>query len=416
MKANKSKDKIDFDQLFSGMLKEKDLAEKANGYLCEVKGIDQAIIYNELLPKRLIGYCPERRALAFPLMRGFLIVGIQYLTIEATEVEGKSMKEGREYCHEGSDIETGLFSIQRGFREVIITNGILDLLSTGMAGVSVPSLSKVSQLQLFSDMNATVCFKNAVERDSAMKRVFDILPKARIVTVPQEFKDLNHLLLAKGQDAVKELLMKGDEMKGEKEPSSPKGDEFYDKVVCRYFTDPGPHNTDATLEAAKKRAKDLKVGKIVVSSCSGATARKALDLFGGNFSIIVVTHVTGFKEPNYQELPEEERKHLLGRGAHVLTCQHAFGGVGRAFRNKTGTYQIDEVIAYTLRTFGQGTKVAIEIALMAADAGFIRTDEDIISIGGTARGVDTALVLRGANTHQFFDLKVKEVICKPSGF
>jgi len=99
-----------------------------------------------------------------------------------------------------------------------------------------------------------------------------------------------------------------------------------------------------------------------------------------------------------------------------LTCQHAFGGVGRAFRNKTGTYQIDEVIAYTLRTFGQGTKVAIEIALMAADAGLIRTDEDIISIGGTARGVDTALVLRGATTHTFFDLKVKEVICKPSDF
>ncbi len=416
MKANKTNGKIDFDQLFSGMLKEKDIAEKAHGYLCEVKGIDRAIIYNELLPKRLIGYCPERKALAFPLMRGFLIVGVQYLAIESTEVNGKNMIEGREYCHEGSDIETGLFSIQKSFREVIITNGILDLLSTGIAGVSVPSLSKVSQLQLFSDMSATVCFKNAVDRDFAVNKALEILPKARIVTLPQGFKDLNHLLLAKGQDAVKNLLMKGDEMKREKEPSSPKGDEAYAEVVCRYFTDPGPHNTDAALEAAKRRAEALKIGKIVVSSRSGATARKALDLFGGNFSIIVVTHVTGFKEPNHQELPEEERKYLIGSGAHVLTSQHAFGGVGRAFRNKTGTYQIDEVIAYTLRTFGQGTKVAIEMALMAADAGLIRTDEDIISIGGTATGVDTALVLRGVNTHHFFDLKVKEVICKPSGF
>lgn len=416
MKANKTKGKIDFDQLFSEMLKEKGIAEKASGYLCEVKGIDRAILYDELLPKRLIGYCPERRALAFPLMRGFLIVGIQYLTIESTEVDGKTMKEGREYSHEGSDIETGLFSIQKSFREVIITNGILDLLSTGMAGVSVPSLTKVSQLQLFSDMNATVCFTNTVDRDSAVKRVLEILPRARIVTVPHEFKDLNHLLLAKGQDAVKDLLIKGDEMKHNNEQSSPKGDEAYERVECLYFTDPGLHNTDATLEAARKRAKALKIGKIVISSRSGATARKALDLFEGSFSIIVVTHVTGFKEPDYQELPEEERKYLVGRGAHVLTCQHAFGGVGRAFRNKTGTYQIDEVIAYTLRTFGQGTKVALEIALMAADAGFIRTDEDIISIGGTARGVDTALVLRGVNTHHFFDLKVKEVICKPSGF
>ena len=106
----------------------------------------------------------------------------------------------------------------------------------------------------------------------------------------------------------------------------------------------------------------------------------------------------------------------MEKGASVLTAQHAFGGIGRAIRNKTGTYQIDEVIAYTLRTFGQGTKVAIEIALMAADAGLIRTDEDVISIGGTGEGVDTALVLKPAHTQNFFDLKVREVICKPVDF
>jgi len=69
-----------------------------------------------------------------------------------------------------------------------------------------------------------------------------------------------------------------------------------------------------------------------------------------------------------------------------------------------------------LRTFGQGTKVAVEMTLMAADAGLIRTDEEVISIGGTASGVDTALLIKPAHTQDFFDLKVKEVICKPSGF
>jgi len=58
-------------------------------------------------------------------------------------------------------------------------------------------------------------------------------------------------------------------------------------------------------------------------------------------------------------------------------------------------------------------KVACEIACMAADAGFIRTDEDAISIGGTSRGADTAILLRPSNTHAFFDIKVKEIICKP---
>ncbi len=100
-------------------------------------------------------------------------------------------------------------------------------------------------------------------------------------------------------------------------------------------------------------------------------------------------------------------------GASILTAQHAFGGVGRAVRKKLGTYEIDEVIAFALRTFGQGAKVAIEIALMAADAGLARTGEPCISIGGTERGADTALLLRPANAQTFFDLRVMEVLAKP---
>lgn len=129
-----------------------------------------------------------------------------------------------------------------------------------------------------------------------------------------------------------------------------------------------------------------------------------------------VTHVTGFQKPNYQELSKETRQELESKGISVLTCQHSFGGIGRAIRNKLSTFQIDEIIAFTLRTFGQGTKVAIELALMAADAGFVRTDEDVIAIGGTGKGADTALLLQPANSFNFFDLKVKEVICKPVVF
>ena len=77
---------------------------------------------------------------------------------------------------------------------------------------------------------------------------------------------------------------------------------------------------------------------------------------------------------------------------------------------------MDEIISFTLRTFGQGAKVAIEITLMAADAGLVKTYEDVISIGGTVSGVDTALLIRPSNVENFFDLKVKEIICKPSDF
>ena len=63
--------------------------------------------------------------------------------------------------------------------------------------------------------------------------------------------------------------------------------------------------------------------------------------------------------------------------------------------------------------FGRGMKVACEISLMAADAGLVRTGEDVITIAGTGSGADTALVLSPVNSRDFFDLRVKEILCKP---
>jgi len=82
-------------------------------------------------------------------------------------------------------------------------------------------------------------------------------------------------------------------------------------------------------------------------------------------------------------------------------------------RKKFNMYLFEEVVARTLYVFGQGMKVACEIAIMAADAGLVCTDEDVIAIGGTHRGADTALVLRPVTSQDFFDLRVKEILCKP---
>ena len=92
------------------------------------------------------------------------------------------------------------------------------------------------------------------------------------------------------------------------------------------------------------------------------------------------------------------------------------GGVGRAVRKKLGTYQIDEIIAYTLRIFGQGIKVACEIALMAADGGLVRTDELVMAVAGKGRGADTAVVLRPTNAQTFFDLGIVDIVCRPSPY
>jgi hypothetical protein len=187
------------------------------------------------------------------------------------------------------------------------------------------------------------------------------------------------------------------------------------KIV--YFEKPGgEENTDKTLELARARAEELGIKTIVVASTVGGTAVKAVNVFKG-YKVVVVTHVTGMREPNSQEFTEENRKIIEENGANIITAAHALGGIHRALRPAgtppAPTSAIGDVIAMTLRMFGQGMKVACEIAAMAADAGLVRTDEEIISIGGTGRGADTAAVIQAANVHHFFNLKVKEIICKP---
>jgi hypothetical protein len=182
---------------------------------------------------------------------------------------------------------------------------------------------------------------------------------------------------------------------------------------CIYFAETGPANTARTLELARARARALGIRKILVATTSGATGAQAVQAFHG-LDLLVVTHSTGFAEPDTQELTAENRAAIENAGVQILTCQHAFGGVGRAVRKKLDTYQVDEIIAYTLRTFCEGIKVTAEMALMAADAGLVRTDEPVIVIAGTASGADTAVVLKPANAQGFFDLRFLEIICMPS--
>jgi len=183
-------------------------------------------------------------------------------------------------------------------------------------------------------------------------------------------------------------------------------------VPTVYFDQPGPQNTAATLEAAQQRAEQLGLHTVLVASSSGATGVQAVATLRG-CDVVVVTHVTGFHEPNVQDLLPEHRAAIEAGGGRVLTAQHAFGGIGRAVRRKLNTYQTDEIIAYTLRVFGEGTKVCLEIALMAADAGLVRVGEPCIAVAGTNRGADTAIVLLPANTHAFFDLRVLEMLARP---
>jgi hypothetical protein len=166
------------------------------------------------------------------------------------------------------------------------------------------------------------------------------------------------------------------------------------------------------LELAKNYAQVEGIRDIVVASTTGETGVKASKLFRG-FHVVVVSHHVGFHEAGVWEMEENNCKKILENGANVLTATHALSGVERAIRKKFGTVMPLELIAHAFRLFGEGTKVCVEITIMAADAGLIPVDREVIAIGGTDRGADTALVVKPAAASSFFNLEIREIIAKP---
>lgn len=184
------------------------------------------------------------------------------------------------------------------------------------------------------------------------------------------------------------------------------------EIKVTYFDKPGQDNTDATLRIAKRRADELGIDTILVATTFGNTAIRAARVFEGK-KVVAVTHFTGLAAPNEQQVTPENKKVMEKAGMIVHTASHAFTGVGGALRKKFNTYGTDDVVANVFRIFGQGMKVCAEISLMAADAGLVPVDREVIAIAGTGKGADTAVVLQPANLRDLFDLKIKEILCKP---
>lgn len=186
-----------------------------------------------------------------------------------------------------------------------------------------------------------------------------------------------------------------------------------DKILT-HFEEPGKTNTRQALELGFDRGSELGLNEVVVASSTGDTAYTALEIFKG-FKIIAVTYHCGFKQPFEKSMKDDVRKDLEEEGVKVIEATHALSGVERAVAKKHGGSYPALIMADTLRMFGHGTKVGVEIAVMAADGGAL-SGSDIISVGGTGKGADTALVVKPAHQSNVFDLRVREIICKPRNF
>ena len=174
-----------------------------------------------------------------------------------------------------------------------------------------------------------------------------------------------------------------------------------------YFEEEGQVNTAEVLALVKEKAQALGIKKIVLASTRGETARAAAGIFKeSGIKLIVIPWQHGFltdANPFPGELVKELESmgHLVHFGTMLFHTEKLYG-------SKT-----PQLMANLLRIFGQGTKVCVEITMMACDGGCIETGEKVIALAGTGSGADTAMVLTAAPSTKMIQLRVHKIICKP---
>ncbi len=157
-----------------------------------------------------------------------------------------------------------------------------------------------------------------------------------------------------------------------------------------YFEEPGRGNVDETLALAKEAAARLGIKDVVVASTRGFTAEKAFAVFEDSDVVLTIVGI------GRDSFPGDLRGRLEEEGHGVCFSREV-------------TYEYPDLVKSAYRRFCEGVKVAVEIPMIAADAGLISTDEEVVSVGKW----DTAMVIKPAKSDRFSELQVRELLCKP---
>ena len=182
------------------------------------------------------------------------------------------------------------------------------------------------------------------------------------------------------------------------------------------FEKTGTVNTEETLKIALAAAAERKLD-IVVASSEGNTAKRLVALAKEQKleqHIVVVRCAYGSKESGTNRMSEEIVRELEQQGATVVTAAHALSGAERGITKAFGSVHPVELMAYTLRMFGQGMKVCVEITLMALDCGSISYGRPVVCIGGSGRGADTVCIMTPSYSSSLLETKIHEILCKPA--
>ena len=178
-----------------------------------------------------------------------------------------------------------------------------------------------------------------------------------------------------------------------------------------YFMEKGKHNTKEALEIAKNRALELGIKHITIATSHAFTPLMAAEVFKDTgIELVAVGLSASYRELGW-DMTEEETAKVIKSGVKVCKNMHAFlGGVEEAF---LGPNTIQNIVGQALAIISQGMKVAVETSIMAAEAGLIPVDKEIIAMAGTDGGADTVIVMRPNYARKYTQIQVLEILCKP---
>jgi hypothetical protein len=197
------------------------------------------------------------------------------------------------------------------------------------------------------------------------------------------------------------------------------------KIV--YFDEPGPQNTNVVVDAVEERLRGSSIKYVVVASESGETALKVAKAVKGlRVNVVCVSGYAGIRKVEGRSWPDikgETRKELESLGVKILS------ETPWIFKSSAFDYQFlgeaspSSIVHKVLsRLMGYGFKTAVEVTLLAADAGAIPIDEEVVAVAGTGylgRGADCAIVVKPSVLPDAFfisiekGMEIREIIAMP---
>jgi len=167
-----------------------------------------------------------------------------------------------------------------------------------------------------------------------------------------------------------------------------------------YFDEPGSKNTESVIKAVSEKIDETGIKSVILASTTGKTAIQFAKTLGGKANLVAVS---------WKTIAPENIKELRDQG--VTLC---------AFENYLPLHEVGkELVRNTFYAFGQGMKVCAEVVLIAVDKGLTPPGEDVIAVGGTGGGSDTAAIIRTTSTADMLGpdmrkrLEIREIFAMP---